>query len=314
LEAVELFRSRARFALVRVWIMDSKTDHVLRAVTDDGAFRVIAVLTRETAAGAVEAQHARGSIAQTFAELVTATVLVRELMSPDHRVQGILTSADGQNRLVADANPDGSTRGLVQVEKGVTVFPMVFGARLQMMRSLRNGSLQQGVVEVPKGRGVASALMEYLQTSEQLVCTVAIGALLDGKGDGDESTVPKVRAAGGWVVQLLPEASRGPLAVMTDRLAALPDLEHLLKSGSGDPAVLLRDILQDMPYTRTAESTLRFGCSCSEQRVLTSLATIARADLESMVTAGEVLDVACDYCGKNYAVVPERLRALLAEN
>lgn len=292
--------------------MDSKTDHVLRAMTDDGAFRVIAILTRETAAGALAAQHPQGSIARTFAELVTATVLVRELMSPDYRVQGILSSADGLHRLVADANPDGSTRGLVQVEAGVTAFPMHFGARLQMMRSLRNGALHQGVVEVPKGRGVGSALMEYLQTSEQLVCTAAIGVVLDG--ENEEGTTPTVRAAGGWVVQLLPEASRGPLAVMTDRLAALPDIEHLLKSGSGDPAVLLQDILRDMPYTRTAESTLRFGCSCSEQRVMTSLATIARADLESMVNAGEVLEIDCDYCAKSYAIAPERLRALLANN
>lgn len=292
--------------------MEAQSDHVLRAVTDDGAFRVIAVLTSETAAGAVASQHAHGSIARTFAELVTATVLVRELMSPDYRVQGILSSADGQNRLVADANPDGSTRGLVQVPDDVTVFPMHFGARLQMMRSLRNGALQQGVVEVPKGTGVASALMEYLQTSEQLVCTVGIGVLIDG--ENEEGKVPTIRAAGGWVVQLLPEASRGPLAVMTDRLAKLPDIEHLLKSGSADPAVLLADILKDMPYTRTAESTLRFGCSCSEQRVMTSLATIARNDLESMVQAGEMLEIACDYCGKHYAIAPERLRALLAEN
>jgi molecular chaperone Hsp33 len=292
--------------------MDPKIDHVVRAVTDDGAFRVIAVLTRETTNGAIAAQHAHGSIARTFAELVTATVLVRELMSPDYRVQGILTTADGQNRLVADANPDGSTRGLVQVPDDMTVFPMQFGARLQMMRSLRNGALQQGVVEVPKGRGVGGAVMEYLQTSEQLVCTAAIGVLLDG--ENDPSVVPTVRAAGGWIVQLLPEASRGPLAIMTDRLAALPDIEHLLKSGSGDPAVLLRDILDGMPYTRTAESTLRFGCNCSEERVMTSLATVARSDLESMIGAGEVLEIACDYCGKKYAIAPERLRALLSEN
>ncbi|MEO7094513.1 MAG: Hsp33 family molecular chaperone HslO, partial [Polyangiales bacterium] len=223
--------------------MDPMVDHVLRAVTDDGAFRVIAVLTRETAAGAVTAQRAHGSIAKTFAELVTATVLVRELMSPDYRVQGILSSADGTNRLVADANPDGSTRGLVQVPDETSVFPMHFGARLQMMRSLRNGALHQGVVEVPKGRDVGSALMEYLQTSEQLVCTAAIGVILDG--DEDDTAVPTVRAAGGWVVQLLPEATRGPLAVMTDRLAALPDLRELLKNGTGDPAVLLGDILKD---------------------------------------------------------------------
>lgn len=291
--------------------MDPKIDHVLRAVTDDGAFRVIAVHTRETAAGAVRSQKVHGSLARTFSELVTATILVRELMSPDHRVQGILTSADGTSRLVADANPDGSTRGLVQVDEGLTVFPMHFGARLQMMRSLRNGALQQGLVEVPKGRGVAGAVMEYLQTSEQLVCTAAIGVLLDGE-DGDD--VPQVRAAGGWVVQLLPEASRGPLEVMTDRLAAIPNIEHLFRNAEGDPAILLEEILAGMPYTRTAESTLRFGCACSLQRVMTSLATIARADLESMVESGEVLEIACDYCGKNYQIEPEKLRGLLSNN
>jgi molecular chaperone Hsp33 len=286
--------------------MEPKSDHVMRAVTEDGAFRVVAVHTTSTARGAAQAQGAKGDVARNFAKLVTATILVRELMSPDFRVQGILTGSDGVSRLVADSQPDGSARGLVQLARGAQSFSLGEHARLQMMRSLRNGALQQGVVEVPEGTGVGGAIMEYLQTSEQLVSTAAIGALLDDAGD--------VRAAGGWVVQLLPEASRGPLTVMTNRLEAIAHIEHLLERDDADPAVLLRDILAGMPFERTAESTLRFGCNCSEERIMAGLATISRDDLQSMIDAGEVLDIACDYCGRKYAIPPEKLRGLITEN
>ena len=92
-------------------------DHVRRAVTEDGAFRVLACLTTETTAAVVASQRAKGAIAQRLADLVTGAILVRETMAPDLRVQVILS--DGKKmRLVADALPEGVTRGLVQIGVG----------------------------------------------------------------------------------------------------------------------------------------------------------------------------------------------------
>ena len=50
---------------------------------------------------------------------------------------------------------------------------------------------------------------------------------------------------------------------------------------AGDPRTLLGEILYGMPYTETQEHELAYGCRCSSERVLASLASIGRADLEA---------------------------------
>src|SRR5437667_12691738 len=80
-------------------------DAVVRAITDDGSFRVIAARVPATARAVVEAQRVTGGVATYLAELVAGIVLVRETMAPQFRLQGVLIGADGGGRLVVDARP-----------------------------------------------------------------------------------------------------------------------------------------------------------------------------------------------------------------
>ncbi len=290
--------------------MTQPTDSVVRAITDDGAFRVITACTTETVRGAVAAQSAKGATAKHFGELLTGTVLVREAMAPNLRVQGILKSATGRGNLVADAHPDGTSRGLVNF-RGSGEISVEKGALLQVMRTLPSGMLHQGVVEVPargpdaarglRVGGISAGLMAYMQDSEQVVSTIGVATVLDGDD---------VVAAGGYIVQLLPEVERGPLMVMTERLAELENLEDVLRSGAS-PDMLLEELLYGMPFTRLEASSLSFACQCSQLRVVSTLATLPRSDIEDLLRAGEVLEIRCDYCGKDYQVPPAQLRSLL---
>jgi molecular chaperone Hsp33 len=133
---------------------------------DDGAFRVITARTTDTVTGICEAQKAKGLTARTLGNLLTATALFRETMSPGLRVQGILKDASGKGSLVADSAPEGKTRGLVQSSKDGGIAP--HGALLQMMRTLHNGSVNQGVVKIPDGGGVSEAMMADMHESEQV--------------------------------------------------------------------------------------------------------------------------------------------------
>src|SRR5262249_30207203 len=126
--------------------MDNGNDSVMRAITEDGAFRVITVCTTDTVRAAMQAQDARGPTARHFADLLTGTVLVRETMAPQLRVQGIVRGAGGRGSLVADSRPGGATRGLIQLPGGAGEFAFGPGARLQVMRTLVNGAIHQGIV------------------------------------------------------------------------------------------------------------------------------------------------------------------------
>jgi molecular chaperone Hsp33 len=281
--------------------MVSRPDTVLRAITDDGAFRVITALTTRTVRGAAEAQRVAGATARHFGDLLTGAVLYRETMAPNYRVQGILKGADSTGSLVADSHPSGKTRGLVQVPDKQEL-SLADGAVIQMMRSLPKGGINQGIAAVPTEGGISSALMAYMQTSEQVVSMIAVGTLVDEQG---------IVASGGYLVQLLPEVGRGPLMVMTERLRDWESIDAHLVSDDFSPSWLLEQLLYGMPFTRLEESEIGFDCWCDELRVVEALATLGRGDLEHLLSSGEVLEIECEYCKTEYRIPPARLRGLL---
>jgi molecular chaperone Hsp33 len=282
--------------------MELGSDSVMRAITEDGAFRVITVCTTDTVRAAMLAQDVRGPTARHFADLLTGTVLVRETMSPQLRVQGIVKGAGGRGSLVADSRPGGATRGLIQIPATDADFRFGPGARLQVMRSLVNGAIHQGIVDISDAGGLSQALMLYMQESEQVVSVIAVGIAAEGT---------EVRRAGGYIVQLLPEAERPAHMIMTERLQGLATIESLLAQDDFSPRGLLDELLHGMPFGVTGDSPLRFECGCSITTVLATLATLGPADIAELVEGGEMLEIRCDYCRTEYAVAPERLRALL---
>jgi molecular chaperone Hsp33 len=281
------------------------TDTALRAITDDGAFRVIAVRTTETVRGAADAQEVLGDVRRLFGDLLTGSVLIRHTMAPDLRVQVILQGDDRASRMVADANPDGSTRGLVQLAKGATSMVVNKQGVLQVARTLHNGSIHQGVVAVPEDGSISGALMRYMQDSEQIVSIIAAGCDMDPSGSGE------VRAAGGFVLQLLPELGEGQLAIMTERMKDFEKMGPLFAKGAADPEALVAEILYGMPYSLVGTDPLRFGCNCSQARVAASLASLPKREIQAMIDDKRVLEIGCDYCGRQYQMAPEQLRGLL---
>ncbi len=290
-------------------------DRILRSITDDGAFRVITIESTDSVRAAIatqKAQGATGPVARLFADLLTGAVLIRESMSPDLRVQVILQSADGKSRMVADAQPDGSVRGVLLLaasDANAQPSPETFaheGSLLQVARTLQTGAINQGVVSV--SGGVSEALMQYMQQSEQVTTMCAVGTWMPHqKGE--------VQSAGGYLVQLLPEVVEGPLMVMTERLKDFTDIEPLLAKGKAHPEELMNELLYGMAFTKVAERTdLRFACSCSTARVAATLATLPKSDIEDLLRDGRLLDIECDYCHTRYEFPPEQLRGMLEKN
>jgi molecular chaperone Hsp33 len=283
----------------------SGRDETLRVMTDDHGFRVIAAETTRAAAEVLRRQKVEGPAAKALAELVTAVVLMRETMAPDLRVQGILKGGKGRGTLVGDSFPEGEVRGLAQlgsVPVGQS-FSIGEGALLQMMRTLANGSLQQGIVDVATAGGVGEAFTAYLQESEQLVCIARVASRFEGD---------QLVAAGGYVVQVLPEAERPVHLVMTQRLEDFPSMDSLLAQEEFSVKLLVDELVYGMPSTELARGEVRFGCRCSETSMLTALASLPRSDIQEMIDDGKGLEIACDYCGSEYDLAVERLRALLA--
>lgn len=284
----------------------SEGDRVLRAMTRDGSFRMVAVRSTRTVAKVVEAQRASGDNAKILADLVTLAVLHRETMSPNQRVQVILRGASDSGQAVADSHPDGWARGLLRQRPGRDLDLKGPDALLQLQRPLRGGELHVGTVAVPEDGRLSSAATAYFAQSEQTVTMVSLGTVL---ADDDDR---RVVASGGFLVQVLAEAREieGPLATMTLRLEEFVDIADRLRATDASPEHLIDEVLYGFEVERLATSEVRFGCACSEARLLASLATLDDASITELLDSNEPIHSTCDYCGTEYAIDPEQLRGL----
>jgi len=285
--------------------MMPEKDLVMRAMTDDGAFRIVAARTTDTTSAIVDAQGLESPIANDLAALATAAVLYRETMAPSLRVQCIVRFTERGGQLVADSHPDGWSRGLLQSPTPETP-PDIreTPATLEMMRTLPRSDLHRGVVEVPNSGNLCDAFMHYMKHSEQIVSMISLGSVLEGGRP----------AAGGYVVQLLPEAKEAEAAVelMTKRFEDFVDIRERLQRTDGSPRQLIEAIFEGMPFTWLHQSDVRFGCQCSDIRVMTTLSLLDRSDIQELVDEGEPLSIGCDYCGASYTVEIAQLQGLLS--
>lgn len=282
------------------------TDSVLRAMTIDGSFRFIALDASETARGILQAQkitpapdqsplQQRGRI---LAELTCGAVLLRQAMSPDFRLQIVLKQTD-VGTITADAFPEGLTRGLVQIpdDKQLT-----FGENtlLTAIRAMPNDALHQGVVETNPDDGVSQSLMTYLASSEQVHSVIAVGTVWDATGN--------LQFAGGYLVQLLPNADINTLSAITDELAKSPGIETLLEQTQADPTKLLRALFsKEIDYTLLDQNPIHAGCNCSQDRVIGALLTLGPDDLAELFAQENSISTQCDYCGVSYEVTRDQI-------
>lgn len=287
-------------------------DRVLRAVTHDGSFRVIAARTTDLVREALRIHVEQpGQVipdARAFGDLLTGTIIVRETMAPGHRLQAVL-SREGVGQIVVDSRPG---EGAVAPVRGLVNRPSQGGgqilggdATLRVSRTLPRGRVHQSIVEA-SGEGMSQALMHYMQTSEQVVSMLGLATVFEGRS---------VVASGGYLVQLLPECTDGPLAVMTERLAHdFADLDRFILGHDADPSKLMSEILYGFQHEVLADEALKYGCDCSEERVLGAVATLGREEIAQIVKDGELISLTCEYCRTPWTLGTDRLKTLLVAN
>jgi molecular chaperone Hsp33 len=135
---------------------------------------------------------------------------------------------------------------------------------------------------------------------------LAVSTLLDADGN--------ITASGGYMVQLLPEVGRGPLMLMTERLGEFRNVEAQLASSQFSTEGLMAELLYGLDYTKLDNGSVSFGCWCSELRLISALASLSRSEIEDLVNDGEVLEISCDYCNKQYQISPVKLQGLLDQS
>ncbi len=181
----------------------------------------------------------------------------------------------------------------------------------------------QGITPLAGGSLLACA-EAYFAQSEQLPTRFALSF-----GKSTEAGTPEHWRAGGVMIQHMPKASpfaKGGATGDQGLLAAIDILDeddkenwnranHLLDTVEDlelvGPSVTPFDLLLRLFHEETPRvfdmQPVRFGCTCSEDRVRSSLSIYSAKDLEKMTTEDGVVTADCQFCGAHYILDPATL-------
>ena len=140
----------------------------------------------------------------------------------------------------------------------------------------------------------------YYVESEQVPAAVGLGVLVD--------TDRSIRAAGGFIVQLMPGAPEGLIEKLEDNIFLMDALTTILAE-DGLEAVL-DQVMRGLEPHVVEEHPLGYVCTCSRERIGKALESIGAQALNELAAEEKDVTVDCQFCGRQYVFSPGELRGM----
>ena len=289
-------------------------DKIIRATAAEGFIKMAVITARDTVERAREIHNCSPTASAALGRTLCAASLLGEAMKEENATLTIRVNGGGPiGSIIAVSDSAGFVRGTVG---DPTVDPprrrdgkLNVGAAVGvdgMLTVSRDIGLREpyiGSTALRSGE-IAEDITAYLLESEQVPSACALGVLVD--------TDCSIKAAGGFIVQLMPGADEELIAKLEDNIFLMDQLTTLLDEDGTD--AIFAQVLKDLEYHLVGEAPVGYRCYCSRERVEDALRCIEKRELQEMIDADETVDISCEFCDAHYAFTPDDLRALLAEN
>lgn len=289
-------------------------DRILRATAADGFIKMSAVSAKETVQRAKDIHSCTPTTAAALGRALCAASMLGNLLKEDNGSLTIRINGGGPiGSVIAVSDSKGYVRGYVT--NPAVDLPLRSDGKLDvggavgrdgMLTVSRDIGLTQpyvGSTELVSGE-IAEDLTAYLLESEQVPSACGLGVLID--------TDLSVKAAGGFIVQLMPGAPDEYIDVLEENIFMMDQLTTIL-SEDGLEAVF-EQVLKGLPYHIVDEDEVGYCCYCSRERVGDAILGVGEGELESMINEGKDIDVSCQFCDTVYTFTPDDLRKLLDES
>lgn len=281
-------------------------DYIVRATAAGGSVRAFAVTSKNLVEEARRRHDTSPAATAALGRLLTAGAMMGAMMKGEKDVLTLRVKGDGPiGGITVTANSRADVKGTVinpqvllhaRADGKLDVAGAVGKGTLTVIRDIGLKEPYSGQIDLVSGE-IAEDLTYYYALSEQTPSSVALGVLMNR-----ENTV---RQAGGFIIQLMPEAEEDVIAGLEKRLGGIRSVTALLDAGE-DPEELLSHVLGNFGLEILDRIPTRFFCDCSKARVKKALISVGKKELEDMIASGEEAEVSCHFCNERYRFeVPE---------
>ncbi|MGN1085200.1 MAG: Hsp33 family molecular chaperone HslO [Lachnospiraceae bacterium] len=290
--------------------MGEYQDYIIRGSAADGQIRVFAATTRDLVEKARRLHNTSPVATAALGRLLTGAAMMGSMMKGRKDLLTVQLLGDGPiGSVTVTADSMARVKGYVQNpdvmlppsrEGKLDVGGAVGTGMLRVIKDLGLKEPYVGEIKLISGE-IAEDLTYYFAASEQVPSSVALGVLMNR-----DNTVAQ---AGGFIIQLMPEATEEAISHLEQKLTEVTSVSGLLAEGM-TPEEILEYIFAGFHLKLLDKIPTSYYCNCSRERVEKALFSLGGAELDGMIADGEPITTNCQFCNSSYTFSVDELRKL----
>ena len=291
--------------------ISKNSDYIVRATAANHQIRAFAISSTNTIEEARQRHNTSPIATVALGRLMSAGAMMGTMMKGDDDIITIQIKGDGPiGGLTVTADAKANVKGYVNHPE--VMLPLNSAGQLDVEKALGIGVLSVikdiGLREPYVGdtilvtSDVTQDITYYFATSEQVPTSVGLNVIM--------SKDNTVKSAGGFIIQLLPDASEEIISALEKKIKEVKNVTTMLEHGY-TPEQMLEELLGEFGLDILDKIPTQFYCNCSKERMSRALISIGRKELSSLIEEGRTIEVNCHFCGSHYNFDVEELKDLL---
>ena len=286
-------------------------DYVIRATAGDGQIRAFVATTRNLVEEARSLHQTTKVAMAALGRTLTATSMMGLMMKNENdKVTVIIKGGGPIGTILVTSNSKGYVKGYVtnpnvEVENYPNGKLNVAGAvgtqgHVKVIKDIGLREPYNGSYPLVSGE-IAEDFTHYFALSEQTPSVVSLGVL---------TRLDEVEYAGGFIVQLMPDAQEENIAKLEENIGKISSITNMLKEGN-TPEDILNLVLDGLNPKILDKCEVKFECECSKEKVKNALVAIGKKALAEIIEEDKKAEIGCQFCNRKYNYTEEELIEVL---
>lgn len=285
-------------------------DYCIRVTTGNKEVRAFFASTENMVETARGFHNTTKVATAALGRTLTATSMMGLMMkNKGDKITVIIKGGGPIGTILTSSNANGIVKGYVtnpdvEVENYASGKLNVAGAvgnqgTIRVIKDLGLREPYNGEYEMVSGE-IAEDLTYYFTVSEQTPSAVSLGVL---------TRADEVEEAGGFIVQMMPDASEETISTIERNLTGIQSITQMLSQGL-TPEDMMNIVLKDLEPSILDKIEVGFECDCSKDRVAEVFAAIGKQELKAIIDEDRGAEVGCQFCDSKYSFSEDELKEI----
>ena len=287
-------------------------DYIIRGVDKKGNIRLFVATTTQMVEEARRTHGTSPTATAALGRVLTAAAILGITMKGEKDILTFKVKGGGPiGSIIAVSTKKGQVKGYVdnpyadlpsRPDGKLDVGGIVgHNGQLAIIKDLGLKEPYIGYANLVSGE-IAEDLVHYFHLSEQQPSAINLGVLVDK----DIS----VRAAGGYILQLLPGVEDEDIDRVEEILKKAKPISTLIDKGLS-PEQVMETLFGEFEMEILEKNQIEYKCNCSRDKIEGVLLSLGKEEINSIIEEDEKAEIVCHFCNKKYNFSKDDLKKLI---